>query len=56
MVIDIADDGPARHGLGTGGAGYRIAGMRERVALLRGEFSARQRPEGGFRVTAMLPR
>ena len=29
--------------------------MRERVALLYGEFSAGPRPEGGFRVAARLP-
>ncbi|MEU7898737.1 ATP-binding protein [Nonomuraea sp. NPDC049152] len=37
------------------GAGYGIAGMRERVALLNGHFSAGPRPEGGFRVAARLP-
>lgn len=29
--------------------------MRERVALLHGEFTAGPRPEGGFWVTARLP-
>jgi signal transduction histidine kinase len=29
--------------------------MRERVALLHGEFTAEPRPEGGFLVTARLP-
>ena len=56
VAIDVADDGPARHGAATGGAGYGIAGMRERVDLLRGEFSAGPRPDGGFRVAAVLPR
>ncbi|MGW2252998.1 sensor histidine kinase [Kitasatospora sp. NPDC001660] len=37
------------------GSGYGIAGMRERVGLLHGEFSAGPRPEGGFRVAARLP-
>ncbi|MBV6697594.1 sensor histidine kinase [Kitasatospora aureofaciens] len=45
--------------LGTGAApgvpGYGITGMRERVSLLHGEFSAGPRPEGGFRVAARLP-
>ena len=53
---------------GTGGAartagtpvtantsGFGIAGMRERVALLGGRFSAGPRPEGGFHVIARLP-
>ncbi|MFF2044928.1 sensor histidine kinase [Kitasatospora sp. NPDC058170] len=37
------------------GSGYGIAGMRERVGLLNGRFSAGPRPEGGFRVMARLP-
>ncbi|MBV2151526.1 sensor histidine kinase [Kitasatospora sp. SUK 42] len=39
----------------TPGTGYGLAGMRERVALLNGGFSAGPRPEGGFRVAARLP-
>ncbi|MET9600887.1 histidine kinase [Streptomyces sp. NPDC006459] len=52
LAVDIVD-------LGSGGtvaeSGYGIAGMRERVGLLHGEFSAGPRPEGGFRVAARLP-
>ncbi|MET9497634.1 sensor histidine kinase [Streptomyces sp. NPDC006552] len=44
---------------GTGAAptvpGTGITGMGERVSLLRGEFSAGPRPEGGFRVAARIP-
>ncbi|MEV8585778.1 sensor histidine kinase [Streptomyces sp. NPDC051180] len=46
--------GPDREGPGAG-SGYGLAGMRERVGLLNGEFSAGPRPGGGFRVTARLP-
>lgn len=56
VAVEVVDDGPQRHGTGTGGAGYGIAGMRERVGLLHGEFSAGPRVEGGFRVAAVLPR
>ncbi|MFF4614302.1 sensor histidine kinase [Nonomuraea jabiensis] len=35
--------------------GYGLVGMRERVALLHGVFSAGPRQEGGFRVVARLP-
>ncbi|MEV6012634.1 sensor histidine kinase [Streptomyces sp. NPDC051976] len=35
--------------------GYGIVGMRERVTMLHGDFSAGPRPEGGFRVAARLP-
>ncbi|MEV5571143.1 sensor histidine kinase [Spirillospora sp. NPDC052269] len=39
----------------SGNEGHGISGMRERVALLGGRFSAGTRPEGGFRVSASLP-
>ncbi|MFI6055228.1 sensor histidine kinase [Streptomyces violascens] len=52
LTIEVADDG--RGGL-TSGTGYGITGMRERVTLLRGQFTAGPRPEGGFRVAARLP-
>ncbi|MFB7377484.1 sensor histidine kinase [Kitasatospora purpeofusca] len=58
-VVDDGDDGlggPGRPKLsGAGGSGFGLLGMRERVTLLSGQFSAGQRPEGGFRVTARLP-
>ncbi|MER6007725.1 sensor histidine kinase [Nonomuraea angiospora] len=54
LRIDISDAG---RGTATpsAGSGHGIAGMRERVALLNGDFSAGPRPGGGFRVTARLP-
>ncbi|WP_030934012.1 sensor histidine kinase [Streptomyces sp. NRRL S-646] len=53
LALEITDDG-----LGQGSStdtGFGLAGMRERVALLHGEFSAAPRPGGGFRVAARLP-
>jgi signal transduction histidine kinase len=35
--------------------GHGLIGMRERVAVYDGEFSAQRRPGGGFRVAARLP-
>ncbi|MEU6882116.1 sensor histidine kinase [Streptomyces sp. NPDC046712] len=53
LLIEVVDDG---RGEDPGARpGYGLVGMRERVALLHGEFSAAPRPEGGFRVTARLP-
>lgn len=52
VTVEVEDDG--RGGL-PAGTGYGIAGMRERVALLHGRFTAGPRPEGGFRVAARLP-
>jgi signal transduction histidine kinase len=39
----------------TRGNGYGLIGLRERVALLSGSFSAGAQPEGGFRVAARIP-
>ena len=40
---------------GLPGAGHGIIGMRERVTLLGGEFSAGPLPGYGFRVSARIP-
>ncbi|MEV6170355.1 sensor histidine kinase [Streptomyces sp. NPDC051954] len=53
LALEITDEGRGQ-GSSTD-TGFGLAGMRERVALLHGEFSASPRPEGGFRVAARLP-
>ncbi|MGS2647930.1 sensor histidine kinase [Streptosporangium sp. G12] len=53
--VEVEDDGRGGRTGGTGGLGHGIVGMRERVNLLCGEFTAGPRPGGGFRVTARLP-
>lgn len=53
LAIEVIDGGRG-HG-STPDSGYGLLGMRERVGLLHGEFSAAPRPEGGFRVAARLP-
>ena len=51
-----ADYLPAGFPLGViGGSGHGIIGMRERVTLLGGEFSAGPRPGYGFQVSAHIP-
>ena len=52
LSIEITDSG--RGGIAAG-TGYGIIGMRDRAALLGGDFSAGPRPGGGFRVAARLP-
>ncbi|TDD32676.1 sensor histidine kinase [Actinomadura sp. KC06] len=51
LSIEVDDDGRG----GVVGTGYGIVGMRERVGLLGGEFTAGPRPGGGFRVAARIP-
>jgi signal transduction histidine kinase len=53
IAIEVADSGQG--GKITPGTGYGLAGMRERVALLHGHFTAGPQPGGGFRVSARLP-
>ncbi|WP_030243138.1 sensor histidine kinase [Streptomyces sp. NRRL S-350] len=53
LSIEVTDRG---RGPGTArGGGFGLAGLRERVALLHGEFAAGPCPDGGFRVAAKLP-
>ena len=53
----LVSSGFASTGLVSTGqrAGHGIVGMRERVSLCGGEFSAAPRPGGGFVVRARLP-
>jgi len=60
LEITVADDGRGAAAVLTGaappGAGRGITGMRERVAMLGGRFTAGPQPGGGFRVHAVIPR
>ncbi|TQF07260.1 sensor histidine kinase [Kitasatospora acidiphila] len=54
LSIEVTDDG--RAGAATSvGSGYGLIGMRERVGLLHGQFTAGPRPDGGYLVAARLP-
>ena len=53
--IEVTDDGPGRRVPPTSPGGHGMLGMRERVAVYGGEFSAGPLPGGGFRVLATLP-
>jgi len=52
LQVEVVDDGRGGGGEPTGSG---IDGMRERVAVLGGEFAAGARPQGGFRVWASIP-
>jgi signal transduction histidine kinase len=54
VEVDVVDSGGTRPGTG-GGTGRGIVGMRERAALLDGHVEAGPRPDGGWRVHAVLP-
>ncbi|MEU8526207.1 MULTISPECIES: sensor histidine kinase [Streptomyces] len=55
VSVTVTDEGDGSPRAASGGPGLGLAGMRERVALLHGEFAAGPRPEGGWRVSARLP-
>jgi len=50
--VEITDDGRSGAVMGNG---HGLIGMKERVSLYGGSLTAAQRPEGGFRVHAVLP-
>ena len=57
----LGPERPSTHGEGAtsdnapAGAGHGLIGLRERVAVYGGDFDARRRLGGGFRVRARLP-
>ncbi|WP_329430691.1 sensor histidine kinase [Streptosporangium sp. NBC_01495] len=54
--IEVVDDGRGRRPAEPRGAeAHGLVGMRERVTMYGGTFSAGPRPEGGFQVSAHLP-
>lgn len=52
--IEVDDDGPGVRVL-PGARGHGLIGMRERVMMYGGDFTAGPRPEGGFAVAAAFP-
>jgi signal transduction histidine kinase len=54
LSLEILDEGDGTAPPGPG-SGHGLIGMRERVLLCGGEFSAGPRPDRGFRVAATLP-
>ncbi|MGX7673128.1 sensor histidine kinase [Plantactinospora sp. DSM 117369] len=52
LHVEVVDEG---RGGPVAASGFGIAGMRERVGLLHGDFAAGPVPGSGFRVAARLP-
>lgn len=56
VEVEVTDDGPGQTGGVAVGTRKGLIGMRERVELFGGRFSAGPMQGGGFRVFARLPR
>jgi signal transduction histidine kinase len=56
VEVEVTDDGPGPRGGVAMGSRKGLIGMRERVELFGGRFSAGPMEGGGFRVLARLPR
>ena len=55
ISVEVSTDGSGSRTASPGGSGRGLAGLRERVEALDGEFSAGDRPGGGFVVRARVP-
>jgi signal transduction histidine kinase len=55
IAVEIGTDGAGSTAASPGGSGRGLAGLRERVGVLGGEFSAGHRDGGGFLVRARIP-
>ena len=54
-TVEVGNDGTGARSASPGGSGRGLAGLRERVDVLGGEFSAGPRAGGGFVVRARIP-
>lgn len=55
ITVRVDTDGAGTPIASTGGAGRGLTGLRERVEVLGGDFSAGERTDGGFAVEARVP-
>ncbi|MFC4114408.1 sensor histidine kinase [Nonomuraea zeae] len=55
ITVEVSTDGPGARAGSPGGSGRGLAGLRERVGVLGGDFSAGRRAGGGFVVHARIP-
>ncbi|MCX4391257.1 histidine kinase [Micromonospora peucetia] len=55
ITVEVGTDDAGSYAAAPGGSGRGLAGLRERVGLLGGEFSAGRRAGGGFVVRARIP-
>ncbi|MFS8198544.1 sensor histidine kinase [Streptomyces sp. CWNU-52B] len=55
ITVQVSTDGSGSRAGSPGGSGRGLAGLRERVDVLGGDFSADPQPAGGFVVRARIP-
>ncbi|MDR8413739.1 sensor histidine kinase [Nonomuraea sp. 3-1Str] len=55
ISVEVSTDGAGSRAVSPGGSGRGLAGLRERVDALGGEFSAGRQAGGGFVVRARIP-
>ncbi|MFI7635135.1 sensor histidine kinase [Nonomuraea sp. NPDC049400] len=55
ISVEVSTDGPGSRAASPGGSGRGLAGLRDRVEALGGEFSADRQAGGGFLVRARIP-
>ncbi|MBF8188032.1 two-component sensor histidine kinase [Nonomuraea sp. K274] len=55
ITVEVSTDGTGSRAASPGGSGRGLAGLRERVDALGGEFSADRQADGGFVVRARIP-
>ncbi|MGW7256016.1 sensor histidine kinase [Streptomyces sp. NPDC054834] len=55
LSVEIVNSPPTRPTPPSPGAGHGLLGMRERIAMLDGSLAAHSLPDGGYRVSAILP-
>ncbi|MGW7424803.1 sensor histidine kinase [Streptomyces sp. NPDC054813] len=55
ITVEVGTDGSGSATASPGGSGRGLAGLRERVDVLGGEFSAGRAADGGFVVRARIP-
>ncbi|MEU1213961.1 sensor histidine kinase [Streptomyces sp. NPDC005791] len=55
ITVEVGTDGSGSRTTGLSGSGRGLAGLRERVDVLGGDFSAERQKDGGFAVRVRIP-
>ncbi|WP_141579489.1 sensor histidine kinase [Actinomadura sp. WMMA1423] len=55
ISVEVGNDASGSAAASPGGSGRGLAGLRDRVGALGGDFTADPRPDGGFVVRARIP-